>query len=74
MDETSGASLGLGIGVPCYQIDDEEGRTHLLIQLTIKEEDADRWCFWRPDDAGFDSKSIFELLWLKNKAAFKKTL
>jgi hypothetical protein len=48
MDETSGASLGLGIGVPCYQIDDEEGRTHLLIQLTLKEEDADRWCFWRP--------------------------
>jgi hypothetical protein len=49
MDETSGASLGLGIGVPCYQIDDEEGRTHLLIQLTLKEEDADRWCFWRPE-------------------------
>jgi hypothetical protein len=38
----------------------EEGRTHLLIHLPIEEKDADRWCLWRPDHAGFDSKSIFE--------------
>jgi hypothetical protein len=36
----------------------EEGRTHLLIQLPIEEEN--RWCLWRPEHAGFDSKSIFE--------------
>jgi hypothetical protein len=32
----------------------EEGRTHLLIHLTIEEKDADRWCLWRPDHASFD--------------------
>src|ERR1700730_7760070 len=25
---------------------------------TIEEKDADRWCLWRPDHAGFDLKSI----------------
>jgi hypothetical protein len=37
----------------------EEGRIHLLIQLPI-EQDGDRWCLWRPDHAGFDSRSSFE--------------
>ena len=60
MDETSGVALDLKTGVPTYQVEDEEGRTHLLIHLTIEEEDADRWCLWRPDHAGFDSRSIFE--------------
>jgi hypothetical protein len=46
-------------GVPTYQVEDEEGRTHLLIQLPV-EEDEDRSCLWRPDHAGFDSRSIFE--------------
>ena len=59
MDETSGIALALRGGVPTYQVEDEEGRTHLLIHLPI-EEDEDRWCLWRPDHAGFDSKSIFE--------------
>jgi hypothetical protein len=27
-------------GVPTYQVEDEEGRTH----LPIEEEDEDRWC------------------------------
>jgi hypothetical protein len=35
-------------------------RTSLLIHLPIEEEDEDRWCLWRPDHAGFDSRSIFE--------------
>jgi hypothetical protein len=60
MDETLGASLALAIGVPSYQVEDEEGRTHLLIHLPIEEEDEDRWCLWRPDHAGSDSRSIFE--------------
>jgi hypothetical protein len=66
MDETSGVALALETGVPSYQIEDEEGRTHLLIHLGIKEEDEDRWCLWRLDHAGFDSRSIFEaaLVWL----------
>ena len=35
------------------------GRIHLLLHLPIKEENEDRWCLWRPDQAGFDSRSIF---------------
>jgi hypothetical protein len=60
MDETSGVALAFKGGVPTYQVEDEEGRTNLLIHLPIEEEDEDRWCLWRPDDAGFDSRSIFE--------------
>jgi hypothetical protein len=60
MDATSGVALDLKTGVPTYQVEDEEGRTHLLIHLAIEKENEDRWCLWRPDHAGFDSKSIFE--------------
>jgi len=60
MHESSGVALKLKTGVPSYQVEDEEGRTHLLIHLAIEEEDEDRWCLWRPDHAGFDSRSIFE--------------
>ena len=60
MDETSGVALALKTGVPTYQVEDEDGRTHLLIHLAIEEEDEDRWCLWRPDHADFDSRSIFE--------------
>jgi hypothetical protein len=59
MDESSGVALALKTGVPTYQVEDEEGRTHLLIHLPI-EENGDRWCLWRPDQAGFDFRSIFE--------------
>ena len=59
MDKTSGVALELKTGVPTYQVEDEEGRTHLLIHLPI-ERDENRWCLWRPDHAGFDSRSIFE--------------
>jgi hypothetical protein len=47
MDETSGVALALNTGVPTYLIEDEEGRTHLLIHLPIEEEDQDRWCLWQ---------------------------
>ena len=60
MDATSGVALELKTGVPTYQVEDEEGRTHLLIHVPIEEEKEDRWCLWRPDHAGFDSRSIFE--------------
>jgi hypothetical protein len=60
MDETSGVALAFRTGVPSYQVEDEEGRTHLLIHLPIEEEEEDRWCLWRPDHADFDSRSIFE--------------
>jgi hypothetical protein len=59
-DATSGVALELKTGVPTYQVEDEEGRTHLLIHLPIEEDEENRWCLWRPDYAGFDSKSIFE--------------
>jgi hypothetical protein len=60
MDETSGVALELKTGVPTYQVEDEEGRTHLLIHLQIEEQNEHRWCLWRPDHTGFDSRSIFE--------------
>jgi hypothetical protein len=59
MDATSGVALELKTGVPTYQVEDEEGRTHLLIHLAI-EEDRDRWYLRRPDHAGLDSRSTFE--------------
>jgi hypothetical protein len=58
VDETSGIALALETAVPSYQVEDEEGRTHLLIHLPIDGEN--RWCLWRPDHAGFDSRSIFQ--------------
>jgi hypothetical protein len=60
MDKVSGVMLDLGTGVPCYQVEDEEGRIHLLLLLAIGEENENRWCLWRPDHTGFDSRSIFE--------------
>jgi hypothetical protein len=60
MDKVSGVMLDLRTGVPCYQVEDEEGRIHLLLQLSIGEENENRWCLWRPDHAGFDSRSIFD--------------
>ena len=60
MDETSGIALALKTGVPSYQVEDEEGRIHLLLHLPIEEENEDRWCLWRPDQAGFDFRSIFD--------------
>jgi hypothetical protein len=60
VDQASGLALALKTGVPSYQVEDEEGRTHLLIHLPIEEEDEDRWCLVRPDHTGFDSRSIFK--------------
>ena len=59
-DETLGVALVLETGVPSYEVEDEEGRTHLLIHLPIEEENEDRWCLRRADQVGFDSRSIFE--------------
>jgi hypothetical protein len=60
MDEPLGTSLGPGGGVPSYQVEDEEGRTHLPLHLPIEEGVEDRWCLWRPDHADFGSRAIFE--------------
>ena len=60
MDATSGVALELKTGVPTYQVEDEEGRIHLLIHLAIEEQNEHRWYLWRPDHAEFDSRSIFE--------------
>ena len=59
IDKVSGVALDLKTGVPCYQVEDEEGRIHLLLHLPIEEKDEGRWCLWRPDQEGFDSRSIF---------------
>ena len=59
IDAVSGVALDLKTGVPCYQVEDEEGRIHLLLQLPI-EENEHRWCLWRPDQAGFGPRSILD--------------
>ena len=46
MDETSGVALALKSGVPSYEVEDEEGRTHLLIHPPIEGEEED--CVRRP--------------------------
>jgi hypothetical protein len=60
MYETSGIALALKTGVPCHQVEDEEGRIHLLLHLPIEEQNEDRWCLWRPDQARFAFTSIFD--------------
>jgi hypothetical protein len=60
MDETSGIALALRTDVPSYEVEDEEGRIHLPLHLPIEEETEDRWCLWRPDEAGFGPRSIFD--------------
>ena len=70
MDETSGVALAQ-TGVPSYQVEDEEGRTHLLIQLPVEEEDEPRWCLWRPDHAGSDSRSILEGALIEEEYGYK---
>ena len=42
IDQTLGASLRVHHGVPCYEIEDEEGRIHLLHNLPIEEKSEDR--------------------------------
>ena len=59
MDETSGIALELKTGIPSYQVEDEEGRIHLLLHLQIEEGNENRWCLWRPDQAGIDYRSVF---------------
>jgi hypothetical protein len=53
-----GVALDLETGVPSFQVEDEEGRIHLLLYLTVEDENEDRWSLWRPDQAGFASRSI----------------
>jgi hypothetical protein len=66
VDETLGASLQLSSGVPCYQVADEEGRIDLLLHLAIEEVNENRWCLWRPDQAGLDSRSISNVAVVEN--------
>jgi hypothetical protein len=59
IDETLGASLALKTGVPCYQVEDAEGRIQLLLHLPVEEESEHRWCLWRPDQVEGNSRSRF---------------
>ena len=49
MDATSAVALELKTGVPSYQVEDEERGTHLLIHLSIEEQNEHPWCHWGPD-------------------------
>jgi len=70
-DEASGVALTLKTGVPTYPSRRrpaapkvcrrrEESRVHLLLHLPIEEGNEDRWCLWRPDQAGFDFQVDFD--------------
>src|ERR1700758_3931219 len=72
MDATSGVALELKTGVPSYQVEDKEGRIHLLLRLPIAEEGADRRCLWRPDLAGFSPRSIFESALIEGQTGIDK--
>jgi hypothetical protein len=72
MDKTSGVALDLKTGVPTYQVEDEEGRTHLLIHLAIEEQNEHRWCLWRPDHAGLTRGRFLRVRWLRNRPASRK--
>jgi len=72
MEATSGTALELKTGVPTYQVEDEEGRIHLLLRLPIAEEGADGWCLWRPDLAGFSPRSIFESALIEGQTGIDK--
>jgi hypothetical protein len=50
MDETSGIAPALRTGVPSYQVEDEESRIHLLINLPIEEANEHRWRRSRPSE------------------------
>jgi hypothetical protein len=54
VDKVSGVALDLETGVPCYQVEDEEGRIHLLLQLPIGEENENH-CRLRQVES-FDSR------------------
>jgi hypothetical protein len=44
MNKVSGVALDLETDVPCYQVEDEEGRSHLLLYHPIEEKDENRRC------------------------------
>jgi hypothetical protein len=67
IDETSGDALALRTGVPSYQVEDEEGRIHLLLHLPIEEENEDRWCLWRPDQAALTPGAFLRERSLRNR-------
>jgi hypothetical protein len=76
MDETSGVALALQTGVPTYQVEDEEGRTHLLIHLPIEEEDEGDGVSGGPITRALIRGSFSMMRWLRNKkmALTKKPL
>ena len=59
MDETSGLALAFPPTKSKTACRAGGGR-NLLVHLPIEEENEDRWCLWRADQAGFDSRSMFE--------------
>jgi hypothetical protein len=60
MAETSGITLALETGVPSYQVEDEEGRIHLLLHLPIEEDGENRWCLWRPEQIRISLEGHFD--------------
>ena len=73
LDETSGIALELKTCVPSHQVEDEEGRIDLLIHLPI-EDGEHRWCLWRPDQVGFDSRCVFDGSLVRRETLFMPDL
>jgi hypothetical protein len=60
IDQDFGASLTLRTDVLATKSRTRKVRFYLLLHLPIEEENEDCWCLWRPDQAGFDSRSVFD--------------
>ena len=43
IDAVLGVALDLETGVPCYKVEDEEGRIHLLLHLPIGKGNFEIW-------------------------------
>jgi hypothetical protein len=52
IDQTLGASPHLERASPPTKLKTSKAEFILLLHLSLEEENEDRWCLWRPDQAG----------------------
>jgi hypothetical protein len=60
-DETSGVALALKTGVSFLPSRRRGRQSSFTDSLPIEEEDEDRWCLWRPDQAVNRRQTLFRI-------------
>jgi hypothetical protein len=73
MDKTSGVALELKTGVPTYQVEDEEGRTHLFTGRSRKRMNTPGVSGGRITPALIRDQSL-RVRWLRNSVIGKDEL